>query len=338
MTAVDLFHGMVKIRILRHNIVDINDGKVLEDIQQALGAGVISLDDLHGRRLVFDSLCEGHGEREMRAVAQSLREQSWFDTSRSVFLHNVFDPITADIKHVAWPWYMVDHSGWLSAWQSLPIDWNQVTRDRWFICMMRRPSEQRSRFFRIMRDRFHIDTYRVSYASMIDHARFDPIAGIDLPVLLDGPTPGIEQHRATDPRIFRCLTDLIVESSNQEAESSSWTSTYASEKTFKCFAWHQIPIWYAAPGHVAHVRNLGFDTFDDLMQSHAYDMVSDPAARADAVLDTLQDFLRMHVDLTPDQLSQRIWPRLRSNHRLLVDYHQRRISHWPIVIQDLKNV
>jgi hypothetical protein len=51
-------------------------------------------------------------------------------------------------------------------------------------------------------------------------------------------------------------------------------STILSEKTFKVFAAGQIPIMCGPQGAIDHLRQLGFDVFDDIVD-HSYDNIID---------------------------------------------------------------
>lgn len=67
-----------------------------------------------------------------------------------------------------------------------------------------------------------------------------------------------------------------------------------TEKTVKPFLAKQIPLFFALPGHVNLLRNLGFDMFDDIV-NHEYDNELDSVKRLDMLLDELDRLLT--VDL-----------------------------------------
>lgn len=330
MSNVSIIRDMLMINILQHNVVDIKQKKISEDINSALESGVIQSKDLH-RRIIFNSLCEGHGPREMLAVIDSLSEEPWFGVNNSVFLHNVSEEIPNHIRHVPWTWYMVNHSSWLDKLLALDIDWKKISYDRWILCLMRRPSDQRSLFLRRLIERFTQDQIRLSYASMIDTPRFDHISGQQIPILLDGPTINDRYHSAQDPRIFSCVINLIVETSCQEKGTNYWISRYASEKTFKCFGWRQLPVWFAAPGHVNDIRSLEFDVFDDIID-HGYDTVLDPSERMAALLDSLGNFLLCHKNTAPEDFYRSIEPRLDKNYQRLLELNSQRLPYWSYVM------
>ena len=67
-----------------------------------------------------------------------------------------------------------------------------------------------------------------------------------------------------------------------------------TEKTIKPFLAKQMPLFFALPGHVNLLRNLGFDMFDDII-NHNYDNELDSVKRLDMLLDELDRLLK--VDL-----------------------------------------
>jgi hypothetical protein len=325
------------IDILQHNCIDIKQQKVLKDIHASLESGMITVTDL-SRRIIFSSLCEGHGFKEMTAVLDSLEKQPWFDRKNIVFLHNVFDQIPGSIKQVPLVSYMTNHSNWLQKFLSLKINWQELSHDCWMLCLMRRPSFQRSKLLRQILERFNADQYRVSYASMIDTPRFDTVSGQHIPILLDGPTPSDQQHEAHDMRFFSCVINLIVESSCQEKDLYSWTSRFITEKTFKCFGWKQLPVWFAYPGAVSDVRSLGFDVFDDMIDHDQYDTVHDPEQRMTVVLDVLENFLNHHKNITPQDFHEQICPRLEKNFQKLLEIDAKHLPNWPQILRKCRDV
>jgi hypothetical protein len=337
MSNVKTLQDLVMIEILHHNLIDINNGAVSTQIESALQKGSITAKDLN-KKIVFSSLCEGHGPREMQAVLHSLVQFDWYDPAKIVFLHNSLEDPPDNIKHVRWPWYMVNHSNWLHNLHKAKIDWKTHTKDRWFLCLMRRRSDQRSLLLKNLLSNFDKEQYRLSYASMIDYQSFDDIAQISIPIMIDGPTPGDEQHKAVDTRIFGCLINLIVETSCQESGDHYWISAYASEKTFKCFGWRQLPIWFAAPGHVSKVKSLGFDVFDDIIDHQKYDVIQDPIERMTMILTILKNFLLSNKSTTPQDFYMKIQDRLGKNYDKLIELDAIRLSYWDLILEKCREL
>jgi len=75
-----------------------------------------------------------------------------------------------------------------------------------------------------------------------------------------------------------------------------------TEKTLMAFAAEQIPIVIGHPGIVEHCRRMGFDMFDDVVNT-SYDSISNDQEfeRADKALALNRDLIEGRVDLAPYQ-------------------------------------
>jgi hypothetical protein len=332
-----LVREYIEYKLYYYNLEEIRNKQILSGLSQSVEEGHISWQDLHTRKLVFNTLFEGHGEEEFHAVLKSLKDEPWFNADRIIFLNNVFGIFDPPIKSVSWTWNMVNHGNFLDYLKSLHINWESLPRDRYFVCLMRRRSNLRAMLLKQLLERYRPEEYQISYASMIDYTEFDQIAKVQIPILLDGPTFDQKQHQVDDHRIFSCVINVVAETSNQDL-SYSWHSRFASEKTFKCFAWHQIPIWWTVPNFVNDVRSLGFDVFDDIMDNHSYDHEQDPGKRLTVLLATLDQAKSQIRDQGIDKFNAAMMPRFKKNYRLLVDLADQRLCHWPKIIQQIQNV
>lgn len=91
---------------------------------------------------------------------------------------------------------------------------------------------------------------------------------------------------------------------NVVTETSPQDGIFITEKTWKCISIGQLFVIVGGRGSVAHLRNLGFDTFDDIIPHHKYDDLPGYAARCDAVIDilrSLQDLDWLEVYQTTHQ-------------------------------------
>lgn len=61
-----------------------------------------------------------------------------------------------------------------------------------------------------------------------------------------------------------------------------WERVFVTEKTIKAIAMQQIPIFNTVKHHVRHLRSIGLDLFDDIVD-HGYDNIDDPIERIQAV-------------------------------------------------------
>jgi hypothetical protein len=67
---------------------------------------------------------------------------------------------------------------------------------------------------------------------------------------------------------------------------TSVNKSLLSEKTYKIFAVGQIPIMCGPQHAISHLRDIGFDVFDDIVD-HSYDNIQDNKARIDAMHEVL---------------------------------------------------
>ena len=333
---IEIANDLIWFPFHRFNQQQIAQGHVAAAFEHALTARVITLDDLSGRKIVFNSLSEGHGPTQAQSVLDSFVTFAWFQPQRAVFLNNVNDRYPADIKHVSWPWYMVDHTAWLTSFQST-VSQEVAAKDRDVIYLARRPSMLRETMLALLLDRFPRHRLIISYGSMCGYSWQGDLCGQSLPILIDGVSFGdrmIQQHRASDPEFFRSWINVVAESSNQEPDGSSWTSVFVTEKTMKCFAWRQIPVWWTVPGFVDAVRQMGFDVFDDIMDHHRYDTIIDPNARSHALVDTVAAAIdRIHTGT--EDFRDRTIARLNNNHQQLQRLGRNRLAHWNHIIREI---
>ena len=81
-----------------------------------------------------------------------------------------------------------------------------------------------------------------------------------------------------------------------------------SEKTFKPIVTGQLFILVAAPGAIQFLRDIGIDTFDDIID-HSYDMIIDSRLRLEAVISQVDHLMTLNIE----QIYTQIKPRLQRN-------------------------
>jgi hypothetical protein len=92
---------------------------------------------------------------------------------------------------------------------------------------------------------------------------------------------------------------------------------FPTEKTWKVFDKFHLPIFVSCTGFVDHVRQLGFDVFDDVI-NHDYDTIDDDELRIKRVLDEVRRLSKMDIgELNKIKLS--LQARLKRNQDML-DY------------------
>jgi hypothetical protein len=116
--------------------------------------------------------------------------------------------------------------------------------------------------------------------------------------------------------ILNLITENLTGMSNGDISNDKiYTFT---EKTIKPFIAKQIPIFFALPGHLNVLRNLGFDLFDDLIDN-SYDTEMNHVKRLDLILNELQRL--MQIDLV--EFKNKNKNRFDSNFKLLDTLTQR---------------
>lgn len=264
----------------------------------------------HDQRMVLNFVPEGQDWPKVKAMTELL-----INVLRPRSLGLLFNAVPmSGPQHLRWaclPGAMVNHWGFLTDLMSIDIDWANTVLDRKLLCMTRRPSEVRERLVHGILT-FLGDQARVSLGSGQD-CYTGPRQYLDRCIYIEGVVDDERSHHITDPALRSCLFNVIAESSDQSQGQNIWNSVFLTEKTFKAFALHQIPIWMGVPGVVAQVRALGFDVFDDVMEGHIYDTIASESKRCGLVLDRIQ---RLHNALTLDEcqkLRRDLWPRIQAN-------------------------
>ena len=177
-----------------------------------------------------------------------------------------------------------------------------------FVCLNRLHRWQRYRLVAELLDRGLDKFGKISYleSPREDDPRF--------PRSLDHDTVSWEQQRAIDnPAIAGALFNVITESAYEIEPNTSKLEWHhlpgMTEKSFKCFVMHQIPVWLAPYRSVSCYRTLGFDVFDDLID-HGYDLEPDPVQRIKLVADQVERLCEL---TNLDNLRQMLLPRFLKN-------------------------
>jgi hypothetical protein len=127
-----------------------------------------------------------------------------------------------------------------------------------------------------------------------------------------------EQRNIAMPALTGALFNVICETA-YESDTTQLVHHHRpgmTEKSYKCFALFQIPVWLAPYRAVACYRELGFDVFDDIVD-HGYDLEPDPIKRIDMVADQIENIVRL------DQLAElktNLTPRFEKNWQRLQHY------------------
>lgn len=113
---------------------------------------------------------------------------------------------------------------------------------------------------------------------------------------LPGRQKGPELDDTSDP----AYTDSYV---NLVTETTVCSKVFISEKTWKPIASGQLFLILGNPGTIKHLRNIGIDCFDDVID-HSYDAITDPRERISRLKQSLDKLVKQdlyHINLLTKQ-------------------------------------
>lgn len=311
----------------------LRDGSIIQTILEDLNEENLALGNVSGYTWVFDCFMEGISAKDINHVATFFRQQK---INFCVIFSCVEDTGLLDYPAVSLPTRLITNGNWLPHLEGQQIDWLNLPMTKDFVCLMRRPSKSRALLAKMLLDDFDRNNILVSLGingGYCDKSIQDLVQPHGFPLTIDGDTiDEVQQHCPTE-RIFYCTPlNIIVETSDTRSQDT-WHSIFITEKTFKCFAWHQFPVWFAVPGLVQQVRNLGFDVFDDLFNNHSYDSIENPNKRMQAVVSEVKNFTEKNTT----NLRFTHWKRLEQNSILVKQLHDSAEKNHSKIIQALLN-
>ena len=141
------------------------------------------------------------------------------------------------------------------------------------------------------------------------------------PLVIDQPEiTWQEQRNIAMPALTGALFNIICETA-YESDTAQLIHHHRpgmTEKSYKCFALFQIPIWLAPYRAVSCYRQLGFDVFDDLVD-HGYDLEPDPVKRIELVITQIKNIVKFdHQQLLDVKI--KLAPRFEKNWQRLQHY------------------
>ena len=285
--TVKLQKNCVWILLRMYHAQELQQGKLLTDIEFALKSRRISYDDLKSKILVFDSTMEGPDVREFWLALESIKNEKWFDRSKCVWLNNVF--VKQQPKRTfSIPFFLIDFAG------RIPHEvLSKVKRQYEFVCLLRNNRPSRSQIARQILDNYDPETYRLSYRTYLLKPEYDDSIGRMAPLQIDYAYHHEEMLGIPGDAIMQPLIHLVAETSIQDDanDQNCWGSTFITEKTFKAFDYRQMPLWFAVPNFVTHLRSAGFDLFDDWFDNHSYDEIQNQSQRFAKVFQILDQAL-----------------------------------------------
>lgn len=217
------------------------------------------------------------------------------------------------------------------------VDWeNIVIDDRPILCLSGRPTEYRAKFIKNLLDLCG-DKIRASFGNIPQFQISDVQKTIYKKLLYPYPFPlnqgtdnkvigyAVDNQKSPGHNLFQSLLSIVNETNN-----FANTNIQLSEKSFKVFAWHQIPILMASPKQVETIRNLGFDMFDDIID-HSYDTAPNLDLHDLKVLNEVAKFLKKYpTEEEMNILRKGLYPRLKANNEHLYRlYQSHNYEPWP---------
>jgi len=309
--------------ILTYNIWNndfdiIREGRFIDLFKSQLKEENIQL----GNLCIFDCTNEGIGTDVMDDIVQSMNEE--FPNTEIRVLFNVVVDRELTYRYKSFPQHMVAHCRFLYHVNTLPIDWKEIKIKKHFLSLQRRASVSRIKFTKKLLDNFDSSQYVLSCATQPNRwvnelpIYKEIIKPHRLPILVDGEIDDDRsQHFHTDESFFSCMFNVITETSSQ-TDDDSWTEIFITEKTFKAFAYRQLPIWNGVKGIVQSVRDLGFDVFDDVI-NHSYDLIEDEEERQIQVVNELKRLCNLYPTESLDNFRRLMWSRISKNMSLLTE-------------------
>ena len=276
----------------------------------------ISAEEFAQSKIVLSFLDEGFGPKEIAPLTDILLHSH---SNRFMVLFN------SHIDVDALPYFARCCTTWLinrSEYKLDQFNYNfNIQLDRKFLCLLRRPTLSRAHLARFFLDNIRLDTVRSSFGSGAQGGldQYRDVVGCNLPLLVDGVlTDRVQEFNISNTLFQSCLFNIAAETSSQS--EANWRSVFLTEKTWKAMMQRQIPIWYGVPGLVEHVRSLGFDTFDDILDSHQYDTIQDELERHQSVFDLIRQLNDRYSLEDCQALRQQLRPRLEANFEQLLEY------------------
>lgn len=290
----------------------------------------ISVDQIKDKTVLLDFRSEGQCDQIVQPLIDCVAQLS--GRSPVVVFNSVVKNTRLNYRYFCMPAWMTCHCDWFTADQYQKLDSLVNTK---FLCLMRRPSVSRARLASKLLE--SIFSLRLSFGSMSSKDELesykDLLPNCNLPMTLDGSVDQHQQHNSAQELFSTCLFNIVVETSSQSDEWS-WRSQFVTEKTFKAFALKQIPIWWAVPGLVAEVKNLGFDLFEDLVD-HAYDSIVNEHQRLDDLVKQVKLLDKTYTIERCNELRKSISTRLENNFNLVVELHKQQNRIFENIVRQL---
>lgn len=318
---------------------DIRSGNFYQVFLKHCQDADISLTDIESLNWVFDCGPEGHSTDDIKLSIQSLKNQG-LEIHYRVIFSALMDPSQVDYPAIYLPYRLINQGHFIEHVKDQHIDWLSVEHDRLILCLMRRISHSRVLLAKKLLKQWRPEDLRLSLGvtpgalSQKTNIEFEQLLKPhSLPIVIDAPEVDLyNQHRVGHDLFYRSPINLVVETSH-ESDDNVWRSVFVTEKSYKAFVWHQLPIWYGVSGIVQECRRQGFDVFDDVFDGHQYDLIKDPWIRQVEMLALLKQVVNGHGGFGGIlELRQKLWSRLQANYNHAHGLYHKSLSEHPAMI------
>lgn len=300
-------------------------------VQDDLLANNFTLEKFVSRNIVLDFTSEGHDNEIIDNLIAYLCTITDIKNIRVLFNAKI-NTLELPYRFASQTTWMVDHCKFLD---NINVVENLSLNNK-FLCLNGRPTLSRARMLSTVLDCLgtNIVSSFGSNSNGMDALEFQPyFANHKLPLLIDGIVLGSNGHRYQNNNFNHYLFNIVSETSSQ-TDPMSWKSIFVTEKTYKCFAWLQIPIWFAVPGLVNEVREQGFDVFDDIVD-HSYDKVHNEKNRINRISNLVSNLNQTYTLDNCQKLRKQLMPRLLANRRHLEQMSRTQLINYVLLLNKL---
>lgn len=328
-------------RISSNRNVPVQQHMMIDAFKQRLEGYGFDINNLSGWQLLIDARDDYWQPHKEAPILLDYLKSIFDDGHITIFSNSIYEDPKIGINIEYWPCAAANLYGYYDDLSKSDINWKNINIEKHFIILARRPTKKRVLFVKNILDNFNditlascgsrengtrrtivvqrpqnvigIPTNTNIVQTPVEPAiRFNELfSPYPYPLEIDGQVNDKKQHGVNN-MFFTALVNIIAETMENEGQPIN-----ISEKTFKAFAWHQIPIWHTVNGTVAEVRKMGFDLFDDIID-HSYDNEPNYDIRREMILTQLSLFRhKFNNNYSLLNLRQQIFDRLEKNNKIL---------------------
>lgn len=254
-------------------------------------------------KIIVDDFTEANSAELIDHIFKSIKTHCGIDATDILYIHG-----GEDVSKTGWLSYPTFYREFglkrLRQYIDKQIPWTE--RDKIFVSLARRPT-----WFRVAITEQFIKRNLLNYGMIscgsdsTDSTVTDwrtlwvsPDYRSQFPFLLDGQLSSNDELQKETPYLSNAFVNVVSETSHDvnpcyneifaelytpwPNSSFHWTRLFVTEKTLKPYAMHQLPVFNTVKHHVRHLRSMGIDVFDDIV-NHSYDELDDPILRIQAV-------------------------------------------------------